>query len=424
MTRTLEIQTPRKLLPILKPSRNKALYGGRGSGKSHAFAELAIERCLMYPGTRIVCIREVQRSLKESVKLLIEDKIESLQVQSHFKPWHDRIDTPGNGVIIFMGMHDYTAETIKSLEGFDVGYVEEAQTLTARSLELLRPTIRKEYSELWYSWNPRSADDPVDKFFRGPNPPPNSIILRVSYKDNPWFPDELELERQFDETNNPARYPHVWLGEYEPQAVGAIWNRDVIERNRRKEVPPLKRILVSIDPPISSTPGADEAGIVVQGLGTDGRGYVLDDVSMQGTPKQWAERAIAIYDVHEADAIVAEVNQGGDMVAHTIHTIRPQIRVIQVRAMRGKHLRAEPIAALYSLDRISHVGAFPKLEAQMCLVTASGYEGEGSPDRVDALVHGFNELFPKMIRKEKSKVLLPTRANRSYRPHRWRQASP
>ena len=423
MTRTLEIQTPRKFLPILKPSRYKALYGGRGSAKSHTFAELAIERCLMFPGTRIVCIREVQRSLKESVKLLIEDKIQSLGVQSHFTAWHDRIDTPGNGVIIFMGMHDYTAETIKSLEGFDIGYVEEAQTLTARSLELLRPTIRKNNSELWFSWNPRSADDPVDLFFRGPTSPPNSIILRVNYTDNPWFPAELEVERAFDEKNNPARYAHVWLGEYEPQAVGAIWTREVIHRNRRTEAPELKRIIVSIDPPISSNPGSDEAGIIVPALGTDGRGYVIEDVSMQGTPQQWAERAIAIYDLHQADAIVAEVNQGGDMVAHTIHTIRPQIRVIQVRAMRGKHIRAEPIAALYSLDRISHVGAFPKLEAQMCLVTASGYEGEGSPDRVDALVHGFNELFPKMIKPEKHRDRpLPARANNAFNPLRWRSS--
>jgi hypothetical protein len=376
----------------------------------------------MYPGTRIVCVREVQRSLKESVKLLIEDKIQALGVESKFTVLHDRIDTPGRGVIIFVGMHDYTAETIKSLEGFDIGYVEEAQTLTARSLELLRPTIRKAGSELWFAWNPRSSSDPVDLFFRGPTPPPESIIIRTNYRDNPWFPTELELERAHDEKTVPARYAHIWDGEYEPQAVGAIWSREVIHRNRRDEAPPLSRIVVSVDPPISSEPGSDEAGIVVLGIGEDGRGYVLDDVSCQGSPQQWAERAISVYDLYEADAIVAEVNQGGEMVAHTIHSIRPQIRVIEVRATRGKHLRAEPISALYSLDRISHVGAFPKLEAQMCLVTAAGYEGEGSPDRVDALVHGFTELFPKMIRRVNPKDKpRPTHANNAYRPHRMHE---
>ena len=416
---TLQIQTAQAFVPMLKPSRYKALYGGRGSAKSHFFSELAIERCLLNPGTRIACVREVQKSLKESVKLLIEDKIKAFGLESKFDVRQDFITAPGNGLIIFQGMADHTAESIKSLEGFDVGYVEEAQTLTAKSLETLRPTIRKAGSELWFSWNPRSDTDPVDQFFRGPIQPPDSIIPRVSHKDNPWFPDELEKERAFDEINTPARYAHVWLGEYEPQAVGAIWTREVIHRNRRTEAPKMSRILVSIDPPISNNPGSDEAGIIVGGLGEDGQGYVLDDVSTQGSPQEWAERAVAVYDLHEADAIVAEVNQGGDMVAHTIHTIRPGIRVIPVTARRGKHLRAEPIASLYSLNRIHHVGAFPKLEAQMCLVTAGGYEGENSPDRVDAMVHLFTELFPKMVRrvvpKDKPR---PTMANNKYDPKR------
>ena len=415
----LNIEIPRIFVPLLKPSRYKAVYGGRSAGKSHVFSELAIERCLVQPGARIVCVREYQKSLKESVKLLIEDKIKRFGLESLFRPLSDLIIAPGGGLIAFQGMADHTAESIKSLEGFDVGYVEEAQTLTAKSLELLRPTIRKKGSELWFSWNPRHSSDPVDLFFRGSEPPPDTVLIRANYKDNPWLPKESEDERVFDEINNPARYPHIWDGEYEPQAVGAIWNREVIHRNRRDEAPKLSRILVSVDPPISSNPGSDEAGIIVPALGVDKRGYVLADVSLQGTPKEWAERAIAAYDFYEADAIIAEINQGGEMVAHTIHSIRPNIRVIEIRASRGKHVRAEPISALYSLDRISHVGAFPKLEAQMCLMTAEGYEGDGSPDRVDALVWGFTELFPKMVRREKPKNRpLPIRANNQYRVHR------
>ena len=419
----LKIQTARAFLPLLKPSRYKALYGGRGSAKSHFFDESLIERCIMFPGARIACVREVQKSLKESVKLLIEDKIRAFGIESSFKIRDERIETPGNGIIVFQGMADHTAESVKSLEGFDIGYVEEAQTLTAKSLETLRPTIRgragRPPSELWFSWNPRSNTDPVDQFFRGPIAPPDSIIQKVSYKDNPWFPDELEKERAYDEINNPARYGHVWLGEYEPQAVGALWTREIIHRNRVFEKPRMSRILVSIDPPISNNPGSDEAGIVVGGIGEDGQGYVLDDVSLKGSPTEWAERAVAVYDLHEADAIIAEVNQGGDMVESTIHSVRPGIRVIQVRATRGKHLRAEPIASLYSLNRIHHVGAFPKLEAQMCMITVSGYDGEGSPDRVDSMVHLFTELFPKMTRrvipKDKPR---PITANNRYNPLR------
>ena len=417
---TLQIPTASAFEPLLQDARYKGAFGGRGSGKSHFFGEMAVERCILNPGARIVCVREVQKSLRESVKLLIEDKIETLGVGESFTIRRDDISTPGGGLILFQGMQDHTAESIKSLEGFDVAYVEEAQTMTARSLEMLRPTIRKEGSELWFSWNPRSASDPVDDFLRG-NPPPEAVVVRANWRDNPWFPAALETDRQFDEVNNPARYAHIWEGEYEPMAVGAIWDRLTIHNSRRDEAPRLTRVLVSIDPPISAEPGSDEAGIIVTALGEDGRGYVLDDLSAQGSPKQWAERAVAAYDAYEADAIVAEVNQGGDMVKHTIRSVRPTVRVIEVRATRGKHVRAEPISSLYALGKVSHVGSFPKLENQMCLMTAAGYEGEGSPDRVDALVWGLSELFPRMTRKTRpSNQPLPTKANNTYRVQRWR----
>ena len=416
--RVLRIPTAPVFEPLLKPSRYKGAHGGRGSAKSHFFSELAVERCVQFPGTRIVCVREVQRSLKESVKRLIEDKIQGFALGSVFGVQNDQIITPGGGVIVFQGMQDHTAESVKSLEGFHVAYVEEAQTMTERSLEMLRPTIRIPGSELWFGWNPRNATDPVDKLLRGLELPDGAVVVKTSYKQNPWFPVELETERLFDYKHNPHRYAHIWEGEYEPQAIGAIWDRATINRNRRDEAPSMSRVLVSVDPPISSDPRSDYAGIIVGGLGDDKRGYVVGDYSCQGTPKEWAERAIDAYDLHEADAIVAEVNQGGEMVANTIHSVRPGIRVIEVRATRGKHIRAEPISALYGLDRIHHVGAFPELEQQMCLMTAAGYQGDGSPDRVDALVYLFTELFPKMTRREPSNLSLPTRANSKYRAHR------
>jgi PBSX family phage terminase large subunit len=399
--KTLDIATPRVFAPLLTPSRYKGAWGGRGSGKSHFFAELAIERCLMNRGERIVCVREVQKSLKESVKRLVEDKIDALGVSASFRVLNDAIVTPGDGVIVFQGMQDHTAESIKSLEGFRVAWVEEAQTLSARSMEFLRPTIRAPGSELWFSWNPRNANDPVDLLLRGEKPPPDSIVCRVNYSDNPFFPEELEGERAFDEANNPTRYAHIWLGEYEPTAIGAIWDRLNIHQNRRAEAPELKRIVVAVDPAVSNEAHSDEHGIIVCAEGGDQRGYVIDDASMKGSPRQWAERAVATYDRYQADAIVIEINQGGDMVKHTIESVRPGIRVIEVRATRGKHVRAEPISALYSLGRISHVGTHQKLEDQMCQMTAAGYEGQGSPDRVDALVWGFTELFPAITADNK-----------------------
>ncbi len=209
----LSIRVAEVFHPLLRPSRYKGAHGGRGSGKSHFFAGLAIALCLQSSGTRIVCAREVQRALRDSVKLLVEDKIKEYGVESMFKVMYDHIRTPGGGLIVFQGMQDHTAESIKSLEGFDVAYLEEAHTITKRSLELLRPTIRKPGSQIWSSWNPRLATDPIDVLLRGELTPAKSIVVKADWRDNPWFPESLEEERLFDEIVNPVRYAHIWVGE-------------------------------------------------------------------------------------------------------------------------------------------------------------------------------------------------------------------
>lgn len=160
-----------------------------------------------------MCIREVQRSLEQSAKRLIEDKIEALGVGSLFEIQRDRILTPGGGLIIFQGMQNHTADSIKSLEGFMRAWVEEAQSLSQRSLDLLRPTIRAEGSEMWFSWNPRLPTDPIDKFLRE-QPPPNSIVVQANWDANPWFPEVLREEMEWDRKRDPDKYQHVWEGAY------------------------------------------------------------------------------------------------------------------------------------------------------------------------------------------------------------------
>jgi len=388
---------------LLEPSRYKALYGGRASAKSHFFAECMIANAAMNTGFRGLCVREVQKSLKESAKRLLEDKINVMGYGARFNVKHDEIATPGGGVISFTGMNQQNSESVKSYENYSVCWVEEASVFSARSLELIRPTIRAPGSELWFSWNPHHASDPVDKFFRGLSPPDNSIVRKVTYENNEYLPHEMVAEMQMDKKNSPDRFAHIWLGEYAPNKVGAIWNMANIHENRRHEIPPLKRILVSVDPAISNTDYSDEHGIIAGGVGEDGRGYIIDDVSIHGSPQQWAERAVATYDKYDADAIVVERNQGGDMVRHTLQTVRPSIKVIDVVATRGKHVRAEPISAMYAINQVSHVGSFPELESQMCQMTAGGYEGNGSPDRCDAMVWLLTELFPSIIRKSAKK---------------------
>ncbi|AIB11793.1 terminase [Azospirillum argentinense] len=219
----LQIPTAEVFLPLLPPSRYKGAWGGRGSGKSHFFADLLIEDSLAERGLCSVCIREVQKSLKDSAKRLIENKIEEFRLGSEFRVFRDAIQTPGDGVIVFQGMQDHTAESIKSLEGFRRAWVEEAQTLSANSLTLLRPTIRAPGSELWFSWNPRSKKDPVDKLLRGEAPPTGTTIVRANWSDNPWFPAELAQERRDDERDRPDQYPHIWEGDYAKVTEGAYY---------------------------------------------------------------------------------------------------------------------------------------------------------------------------------------------------------
>lgn len=229
MSRVISIQTAPVFEPLLQPARYLGAYGGRGSGKSHFFAELLIERCIMVQPTSWACIREVQKSLKQSVKRLVENKIRDLGVSDMFIIKDKEIVTPGGGVIIFEGMQNHTADSIKSLEGFDGAWVEEAQSLSQRSLDLLRPTIRKPGSQLWFGWNPDKETDPVDLLLRGETPPPNSVVIPVNYTDNPWFPKELQDEMEYDKRRDPGKYAWVWLGQYRKISDALVFKNWSIE---------------------------------------------------------------------------------------------------------------------------------------------------------------------------------------------------
>jgi phage terminase large subunit len=227
----LSIETARIFEPLIQPARYKGAWGGRGSGKSWFFAELLVEQCLLNPGTRAVCVRETQKSLAQSAKRLVEDKIQALGVGSQFRVLYDRVDTPGDGTILFAGMQDHTAESIKSLENCRIAWVEEAQTLSHRSLALLRPTIRAENSEIWFSWNPRRKSDAVDQFLRGEKPD-NAIVVKANWRDNPWFPGVLEEERQLDLQKYADRYHHVWEGDYARAFEGAYFAKVLADARR------------------------------------------------------------------------------------------------------------------------------------------------------------------------------------------------
>ena len=206
--------------PLLQPARYKGAHGGRGSGKSHFFAEDAVLAILQ--GKRVLCVREVQRSIADSVKRLMEDKIGDMGLDAYFDITRDEIRCPtSQGLAIFRGMQNHTAASVKSLEGFDVAWWEEAQTASQRSLDLLIPTIRKPGSELWFGWNPDDESDPIE-FLRN-EPPERAIVVQANWSDNPWFPEELRADMDRDKERDPDKHAHVWEGTYRSASTARVF---------------------------------------------------------------------------------------------------------------------------------------------------------------------------------------------------------
>lgn len=229
----LDIPTPEWAIPLLAPSRYKGAKGGRSGGKSHYYAERMVEHHIVDLDLSSVCIRETQKSLRFSVKRLIESKIRKLGVSHLFKITHEEIRRiGGTGIIIFQGMADHTADSIKSLEDFGIAWCEEAQNLSNRSLELLLPTIRTEGSEIWFSWNPDQDTDPVDQLLVK-NCPDDAIVVTVNYPDNPFNTDVSLKEAEAWLKRDPETFGHIWLGDYntksDDQVLSGKWRVDEFE---------------------------------------------------------------------------------------------------------------------------------------------------------------------------------------------------
>jgi phage terminase large subunit len=229
----LQIQTPRIFIPALQPARYKGIHGGRGSGKSHFFGDLWLEENVQSKYD-FVCLRETLKSLEFSVKKLLEGKITQYNAGAYFEVQDRRILSKHGGVTIFEGMQNHTADSIKSLEGFDRAWFEEAQNASDKSLTLLRPTIRKEGSQLWFSWNPNKETDPIDLLLRVEKPK-SAIVIEANYMDNPLFPDVLREEMEYDKRRDPDKYHHVWLGGYQMNSEARVFRNWKIEEFERPE---------------------------------------------------------------------------------------------------------------------------------------------------------------------------------------------
>ena len=232
----LDIPTAAVFVPLLAPSPYKGAWGGRGAAKSHFFAEKLIDDSIYHRGLLSCCIREIQKSLRDSSKRLIESKIQKFGVMNEgFKIFADVIETPGDGIIIFNGMQNHTSESIKSLEGFHRGFWDEAQRASEYSLGILRPSFfRVPNSELWFSWNPGDEESPIDKLLRGPHAKElGAVVVNSNFDDNPWLPEGLAREEAYDRTHRtPEDYAHIWRGAYlvrSERRVFKNWRRAVFD---------------------------------------------------------------------------------------------------------------------------------------------------------------------------------------------------
>ena len=402
------IKLNKKFLPLLatiRLFRNYVFYGGRDSAKSWSVAYILLIIALREPNHLILCAKGTQISIKDSAKALLEKII----IREH---WEDLFDITNaeikckinNSRFIFKGLKN--VRSVKSTEGITICWVEEANVdTTADTYEILLPTIRTEKSIVILTFNPENEDDYVyQRFVKTPRD--IDYLVHVTYDDNIFLSEVSKQEIEHMQKDNYEKYLYIYGGQCKTAVEGALWSRDIIlycSKEEREEYyntnfKAFERIVVAVDPSITSTNTSDACGIVVIGkLFNQHRYVVLDDKTGIMSPSQWADVAISLYYRYKADRVIAEINQGGDMVKTIIQQKDVSVAYRGVHASRGKITRAEPIAALYEELRVSHADRFTGLEYEM--VTYTGAKSDKSPNALDALVWGLTELSGKKTQK-------------------------
>lgn len=378
----------------LPPKHDWAIWlilTGRGWGKTRTGAEWIVYEALTKPGTRWGVVArtfgDVRHTCFEGNAGIINVlKRYGIYDKDHYNRTELSVTLPNESII-----RGFSAEEPDKLRG--------PEHHGAWCDELAAWEYEETFDQLLFGL--RKGENPQTLITTTPKPThlirqlvsrPDVYVTRGSTFENSANLSERAL------TELQARYNNTRLGQQElygeilDEIEGALWTKGLIDRNRIDTQPNLSRIVVSIDPAVTNTDRSDETGIIVAGCDTSGHGYVLEDGSMRGSPLEWAERAIALFDKYKADALLVEVNQGGDMVSAVIKQVRNTVPIREIRAHVGKKLRAEPVAAMYEQGRIHHIGNFNKLEDQMTIWTPADTT---SPDRLDAMVQAFSDLLGK-----------------------------
>jgi hypothetical protein len=402
------------------------LGGGSRSGKTFLFVRAIILRALKAPNSRHAMFRFRFNSIKASIVYDTLPKVMELcfpglmeRCELNKTDWF--LKFPHGSEIWFGGLDD-KERTEKVLgQEYATVYFNECSQIPYSSVILALTRLAQKTETLrtkaYYDFNPPSKQHwTYKRFIKKVNPDtnqaeqrPNNYQFRlINPADNVENLDPEYLD-MLDSLPEKARNRFL-LGKFADDTDGALWTVESFAKGRRlgraeEKIPDFLRIVVAIDPSGCSGPEdlrSDEIGIAVTALGTDGHGYLLEDLSGRYAPNEWGKVATDAYVRHSADRIVAERNYGGAMVEAVVRASNSAVSYVDVTASRGKVVRAEPISALYEQGKIHHIGYFPDIEDQLCGMSVSGYTGLRSPDRADALIWGFTDLFPAITRKAHS----------------------
>ena len=398
---------------LISGARHCLIYGGSRSGKTFLIVYAMVVRALMAPGSRHLILGRYLGMVRDAIFQDTFPKVMALAFPE--VTWTSKVSQeffvqfPNGSQIWFGGLDDNKrADKVLGREYVTI-YFNECSLITYTSVLVARSRLamvckRKDGSKLpnraYYDLNPTSSahwtyKEFVEGVMPGSGKPATSRAHSFANPaDNPHLDDEYLEEL---ESMPEVERKRFFEGQYLTEVPGALWQLRQLDQARLAAIPePLVRVVVGVDPPATSGANADECGIIAAGLGSSGKFYVLEDASLaHASPAAWASVAVRSFMSNDADRIVAEVNQGGEMVESVIREIEPNISYKAVRATRGKVTRAEPVAAAYEKGMVHHVGRFPDLEQQMCDFTA-GFDSKKagwSPDRLDALVWALTSLM-------------------------------
>ena len=403
-----------ELLDIYKPlfinppaTRYFLVTGSRGSGKSYTL-NLFLLNLTYEEGHVILFTRWTMVSAFISIIPEFIDKIELLNKEDDFEITQNEIVNKKTGSkILFKGIKTSSGvntANLKSIANVTTLVIEESEEITDEDVfDRIDLSVRDKNkpNRVILVMNPSYKSHWIYKRWVA-KPKQDCTYIHTTYLHNRQNLSKSFLDAaERTKSENLHRYNHLFLGEWLDDAEGMLWNREIINRSRVAVSPRLVRVIVAIDPAASSNMDSDETGIVVCGIDANKNGYLIEDLSGKYTPNQWGSLASQTAERVQADCIVAEKNQGGDMVTAVIRQYNQNTRVKLVTATKGKYVRAEPIYSMYEQGRIYHLGEFPILENQM--ITFDPDKGK-SPDRVDALVWGFTELLGDTDQDYKSKT--------------------